>query len=81
MRARIERGPLSQMSAATFLITLAVFGVHALAGRRSLPILALLVPVLAMATVQRNRDYQSKVTVWSDIARKLPEHERWERLS
>jgi Tfp pilus assembly protein PilF len=67
------------------LAALAVAGTWSLlpaGGRRLGPLLVLLVVApLAAATVRRNADYASRVTLWEDTTRKRPDNERaWNHL-
>ena len=54
----------------------AVLGTFALAGRRCLPVLAAIAVGLGLVSVQRNRDYQSASTLWSDTVAQRPDNER-----
>ena len=58
------------------VVSLAVLGAFALAGRRSLPALASAAVVLALVSAHRNRDYSSEVRIWGDTVDKCPENER-----
>jgi len=53
-------------------IVLAVLALHALAGRRSLAILALLAVALGVGTIRRNQVYQSVESVWADTVARCP---------
>jgi tetratricopeptide (TPR) repeat protein len=58
------------------VIVLVVLGLYRLLGRRSWVIFLVLAVGLGCATVQRNQDYRSEVTMWSDTAAKCPDNER-----
>ncbi|HXQ81282.1 MAG TPA: tetratricopeptide repeat protein [Opitutaceae bacterium] len=60
--------PLAAVAAA------AVIGVHAVAGRRSWPILGLLALVLGFLTARRNEVYASELSLWTDTVAKRPEN-------
>jgi protein O-mannosyl-transferase len=55
---------------------LVVLGLHALSGRRTLPLCAALAAGLGWLTVQRNEDYRSELTLWSDTIAKAPHNAR-----
>ena len=52
-----------------------VLGAFALAGRRILPVFAVVAAVLGLAAAQRNEDYRSELTIWSDTVAKRPNNE------
>jgi len=54
----------------------AVLGAFALAGRWSLPVLALVAAGLGLATSRRNHDYSSAQAIWGDTVAKRPENYR-----
>jgi len=54
------------------VITLAVLGIYALAGRWSVAIFATLAVALGFLTYQRNEDYRSDLAIWTDTAAKRP---------
>jgi len=58
------------------VVALAVLGVYAAAGRRSLPAFAVIALALALASVHRNRDYLSEQGLWADTAAKRPANAR-----
>jgi len=58
------------------VIALAVLALHALAGRRSLAILALVAVALGGVTVKRNQVYQSVESVWADTVARCPSNVR-----
>ena len=53
-----------------------VLGAFALAGRRILPVFAVVAVVLGLAAAQRNEDYRSELTIYSDTVAKRPNNER-----
>jgi tetratricopeptide (TPR) repeat protein len=58
------------------LIALAVAGLYAWFGRRSLPALVLLAVVFGLLTASRNSDYRSQLSLWRDTVAKRPENVR-----
>ena len=54
------------------VIVLVVMGIHALAGRRSMPVFLGLAVGLGFLTVQRNQDYRSSIAIWGDTVAKRP---------
>jgi tetratricopeptide (TPR) repeat protein len=58
------------------LIALAVAGLYALFGRRSLPVFVVLVVVFGLLTARRNADYHSQLSIWSDTVAKSPGNAR-----
>ena len=58
------------------LVTAAVMGIHALAGRRVLPWLFLLAAIAGALTWRRNETYRSELALWSDTAVKVPANPR-----
>jgi len=58
------------------VIVLAVLALHALVGRRSLAILALLAVALGVVTVRRNQVYHSVESVWADTVARCPSNVR-----
>ncbi len=54
------------------LIALAVAGLYALFGRRSLPAFVLLAVVFGLLTASRNSDYRSRLSIWRDTVAKSP---------
>ena len=58
------------------VVVLVVMGIHALAGRRSVPVFLVLAVGLGFLTVQRNEDYHSKFAIWTDAVAKRPENPR-----
>ena len=60
---------------AAVVVTLAM-GIYASAGRRSLPVFFALALGLGFLTTQRNEDYRSQVSIWSDTVAKQPENAR-----
>ncbi len=58
------------------VVVLIVGVVHALAGRRSLVVLAALAVVLGLTTYRRNGDYLSAEGIWRDTIAKQPSNER-----
>ncbi len=57
-------------------IVLTVSGLYLLLGRRSLLIIAALAMALGFLTAQRNEDYRSPLSIWSDTVAKRPENPR-----
>jgi Flp pilus assembly protein TadD len=55
---------------------LVVLGLHRLLGRHSAVIFLVLAVGLGCATVQRNKDYRSELTIWNDTVAKCPDNER-----
>ncbi len=58
------------------VVVLVMMGIHALAGRRSMPVFAVLAVGLGFLTVQRNEDYQSDIAIWLDTINKRPNNPR-----
>ena len=58
------------------VVTMVVIGIHALAGRRSMPVFLGLAVGLGFVTVQRNQDYRSNIAIWGDAVAKRPENAR-----
>ena len=58
------------------VVVAAVLGAYALAGRRSLWVAGALAAACGVATVARNADYRSNLTIWADTAAKLPGNAR-----
>ncbi|HZP61452.1 MAG TPA: tetratricopeptide repeat protein [Opitutaceae bacterium] len=58
------------------VIALLVLGCHALAGRRSLPVLFGFAILLGFFTLRRNEDYSSALAIWSDTVAKSPRNAR-----
>ena len=58
------------------VVVLVVMGIHALAGRRTVIVVAVLVVGLGVLTVQRNQDYRSELAIWADTVAKWPENSR-----
>jgi tetratricopeptide (TPR) repeat protein len=58
------------------VIVLAVTGAHALAGRRSFTLLAVLAVALTGLTVRRNADYRTALGLWQDTVAKAPDNAR-----
>lgn len=58
------------------LLTLAVFGLTAVAGKRCLLVFAALAVVAGALTVRRNRDYSDELILWRDTQTKYPTCER-----
>jgi hypothetical protein len=48
------------------VVAFTVLGAFALAGRRILPVFAVVAAALGLAAAQRNEDYRSELTIWSD---------------
>jgi len=55
---------------------LLVLGLHARIGRRSLILFAAAAAGLGWLTIQRNKDYRSDLSIWSDTVAKRPENAR-----
>jgi tetratricopeptide (TPR) repeat protein len=55
---------------------LVVLGLYSLLGRRSAVVFLALVVGLGWVTVQRNKDYQSAMAIWSDTVAKCPDNGR-----
>lgn len=62
--------------ALAFLVTLAVWTVHARWGRKGLLPLLGLVPLLAGISFARNSNYRTEYSIWSDTAKKWPSNSR-----
>jgi tetratricopeptide (TPR) repeat protein len=58
------------------VMAFAVLGAFTLAGRRSLPVFAVVAAGLGLASAQRNQDYRSEPGLWSDTVAKRPNNER-----
>ena len=58
------------------VITVIVFGLYALLGRRSVAICLALAVVLGVLTVRRNQDYHSELAIWSDTVARVPGQSR-----
>jgi Flp pilus assembly protein TadD len=58
------------------VVTMVVIGIHAWAGRQSLPVFLGLAVGLGFLTVQRNQDYRSEIAIWADTVAKRPENPR-----
>jgi tetratricopeptide (TPR) repeat protein len=58
------------------VVALLVLGCHALAGRRSLPLLLAFAILLGFLTLRRNEDYSSALAIWSDTVAKSPGNAR-----
>jgi len=58
------------------VVVLVVFGIYTLLGRRSLPVFLGLAIGLGFLTTQRNEDYRSKISIWSDAVAKRPGNAR-----
>ena len=58
------------------VIVLGVMGIHALVGRRTVAVVAVLAVGLGFLTVQRNEDYRSELAIWADTVAKRPENPR-----
>jgi tetratricopeptide (TPR) repeat protein len=58
------------------IITPAVLGLYAAVGRRSWVMFAALALGLGVLTAQRNEDYRSELTIWSDTVAKRPNNTR-----
>ena len=58
------------------LVGFAVLGMYALGGRRTLPVAAVIDAGLGLVSVQRNRDYASELSIWSDTVAKNPSSPR-----
>jgi protein O-mannosyl-transferase len=58
------------------IAALAILGCYALAGRRSLPVVAAVAAALSLASVRRNQDYASEETLWKDTVLKNPANAR-----
>ncbi len=58
------------------VLVLTAVALHRLAGRRSLIVCAVLAAGLGFATVQRNLDYGSELTLWSNLVGQQPENAR-----
>jgi len=54
------------------VVTLAVAGLYAALGRRSLAVFAVLAVGLTAATVRRNHDYRTELAIWEDTVVKRP---------
>ena len=58
------------------VVVLAVMGIHAVAGRRTVAVVAVLAVGLGVLTVQRNQDYRSSIAIWGDTVAKRPGNPR-----
>ncbi|HXC02678.1 MAG TPA: tetratricopeptide repeat protein [Opitutaceae bacterium] len=58
------------------LVVLVVLGLYSLLGRRSAVVFLALAVGLGWVTVQRNKDYQSALAIWSDTVAKCPDNGR-----
>ena len=58
------------------VVVLAVMGIHALVGRRTVVVVVALVIGLGALTWRRNQDYRSTLTIWSDTVAKRPDNGR-----
>jgi tetratricopeptide (TPR) repeat protein len=58
------------------VVVLAVLGLYWLLGRRSAVVFLALAAGLGWLTVQRNKDYNSELAIWSDTVAKCPGNER-----
>ena len=58
------------------VVVLAVLGIRRWLGRAALPVCLALAAALSWATWQRNEDYRTNESIWSDTVAKLPENER-----
>ena len=58
------------------VVAIVVIGIHALAGRRSMPVFLVLAVGLGFLTVQRNQDYRSQIAIWGDTVAKRPQNPR-----
>ena len=58
------------------VVVLGVMGIHAVAGRRTVAVVAVLAVGLGVLTVQRNQDYRSEIAIWGDTVAKRPENPR-----
>jgi len=56
------------------VISLAVLGLYAWVGRRSLMVFAVVALALGWLCIQRNQDYQSRLAIWSDTVEKNPDN-------
>ena len=54
----------------------AVLGLYMWMGRRSLVLFAIMAVGLGWLTVQRNKDYRSELSIWSDTSAKRPDNPR-----
>jgi protein O-mannosyl-transferase len=60
----------------TGVAALVVLGIFALAGRRSLPLFAVLAVGLGVAAARRNQDYRTATRIWTDTVAKVPRSAR-----
>ncbi|MGA2139905.1 MAG: tetratricopeptide repeat protein [Verrucomicrobiia bacterium] len=58
------------------VVVLGVMGIHAVVGRRTVAVAAVLAVGLGVLTVQRNRDYCSDIAIWDDTVAKCPQNPR-----
>jgi tetratricopeptide (TPR) repeat protein len=58
------------------VVALGVLGLHRLVGRRGLIVCAAAAVGLGWLSVQRNKDYKSELTIWSDTVAKCPDNAR-----
>jgi len=58
------------------VVTLVVMGVYALMGRRSVGVFLVLAVGLGILTAERNEDYRTKLSIWTDTVAKSPNNVR-----
>jgi protein O-mannosyl-transferase len=58
------------------MVIMGVFGVYAAVGRRSAAIFLVLAIVLGWLATQRNADYRSELSIWSDTVTRCPDNYR-----
>jgi len=58
------------------VIVLAVLGIHALIGRRTVPVLVALALALGVLTWRRNQDYRTDLAIWQDTVATCPNNPR-----
>ncbi len=58
------------------VVVLEVMGIYALAGRRTVAVVAVLAAGLGVLTMQRNEDYRTDIAIWADAVAKRPENSR-----
>jgi protein O-mannosyl-transferase len=58
------------------VVTLVVMGIYALLGRRGVVVFLMLAVGLGYLTAQRNEDYRTELSIWSDTVGKCPDNAR-----
>jgi tetratricopeptide (TPR) repeat protein len=58
------------------VVTLVVMGINALLGRHSMAVFLVLAMGFVVLTVQRNEDYRTRLSIWTDTIAKRPDNAR-----